>query len=65
MPVSSVIDLLKVDWNELEVDDIEPGEESTALPVVALPFDTLAQGEPVVLESYATSKTSSLWRTSP
>jgi hypothetical protein len=50
-PESSVVDLLKVDWCELEVDDIEPGEESATLQaVVALPFDRLAQGDPDVLE---------------
>jgi len=56
---------LNGDWSELEVDDIEPGDESMALPVVALPFDMLAEGEPDVLELYTTSETSSLNNASP
>jgi len=42
---------------------MEPGEESMAL--VALPFDTLAQGELVIFGLYAMSMTSSLKETSP
>lgn len=47
---------MKVDWSELEVDDMEPGEESIALPVVALPFDILVQGESNALELCPTSE---------
>lgn len=56
---------MKADWSELEVDDIEPDEESIALPVVALPFDTLVRGESDALELSPTSETLLLKDTSP